>query len=61
MTENLQPRCHRCRHWQKVADREHGNCDAVNVDHYTLPDDFCRAYTPHLLTKDHRDGQRATS
>lgn len=45
-SENLQPRCARCRHWQPAASREHGDCDAINAVHYTLPDDFCRAFTP---------------
>lgn len=35
----------------KISDREHGNCDAVLPDHYTLPDDFCRAFTPQVTLR----------
>jgi hypothetical protein len=50
MTDDLTPRCDRCRYWHKVCDREHGNCDAVNVDYYTMPGDFCSAFLPTEVT-----------
>lgn len=46
MTENLTPRCERCRFWQQVAGREHGMCNKPKKAQYTLPDDFCGAFTP---------------
>lgn len=49
MTEDLTPSCRRCRHWAKLPDRDHGNCGARDEGrniHYTMPDDFCKSFTP---------------
>ena len=50
MTEDLQPRCERCRHWRKTADRGYGKCTESPelTDVFTLPGDFCSRYTPKL-------------
>jgi hypothetical protein len=50
--EDLTPRCERCRHWDKVDDREHGRCCHVGAGYgtFTLPADFCKSYTPEEVT-----------
>lgn len=54
MSEDLTPRCERCRHWSWLEDSDYcGKCALLTEP--TRPRDFCDSFLPHEVPEPPRE------